>query len=454
MISRLLLWADDRFGTATFMHHALKKAFPDHWSFMLGEINMYAFIVLLATGTFLALWFVPSHNPVVYEGPYQLLRGVTMSQAYDSVLHICFAVNAGLLIRQIHHWAADIFVAGIVLHMGRIFFTGAFRNPRELNWIIGSLLLFAALFEGFTGYSLPDDLLSGMGLVIAVSILQSIPFIGAWAMFFLIGGAWPTEILTERLFITHVFIMPLLLIAGITVHLMILWRQKHTQFPGARRTEENVIGSPLFPGYTAKSLALQFGVIAMCCTLGAFVQINPVWIWGPYEASKAISPAQPDWYIGWLEGALRVSAPWAVHFPGHTIPSQFWPGFLLPMGIMAFLFAYPFAEAFVRRDHRPHHLLERPRDVPLRTALGAAFFAFMLVLFLAGSDDVQARYTHLALNDLVWIYRFLCFFGPAVTFWIAYRIADELRRKGGVKKTERLRIKRTAEGGYDEEPVA
>ena len=454
MIHRLLLWADDRFGTATFVHHALKKAFPDHWSFMLGEINLYAFIVLLATGTFLALWFVPGHADVVYEGPYQLLRGVKMSEAYDSVLHICFAVNAGLLIRQIHHWAANIFVAGIVVHMGRIFFTGAFRNPRELNWIIGSLLLFAALFEGFTGYSLPDDLLSGMGLVIAVSILKSIPFIGSWAMFFLTGGAWPSAILTERLFITHVFVMPLLLILGITVHLMILWRQKHTQFPAARRTEENVVGSPLFPQYTARSLALQFGVIAVCCALAAFVQINPVWIWGPYEADKAISPAQPDWYIGWLEGALRISPPWAIHFPGHMIPSPFWPGFVLPMGILLLLFAYPFVEAWIRRDRSPHHLLERPRDVPVRTAFGVAFFVFMLVLFLAGSDDVQARYIHLSLRDLVWTYRFLVFLGPAVAFWITYRLADELRLSGGVKRAERLRIKRTPEGGYDEEPVA
>ncbi len=453
MIQRLLLWADDRFGTGTFLHHALKKAFPDHWSFMLGEINMYAFIVLLATGTFLALWFVPGHANVVYEGPYAFLRGTRMSEAYDSVLHICFAVNAGLLIRQIHHWAANIFVAGIVVHMGRIFFTGAFRSPRELNWVIGVLLLFAAMFEGFTGYSMPDDLLSGIGLRIAVSILQSLPLIGTWATFFLIGGVWPTEILIQRLFVMHVFVVPMLITLGITVHLMILWRQKHTQFPGPRRTQENVVGSPLFPHYTAKSIALQMGVIAVCCTLGAFVQINPIWLWGPYQTWKAISPAQPDWYIGWLEGALRIGPRWAIHFPGHMIPSPFWPGIVLPFVIMLGLFAYPFAEALLRRDHKQHHLLDRPRDAPVRTGLGVAFFLFMLGLFLAGGDDVQARYLHLPINDMVWGYRFFCVVAPVVGFWIAYAMAAELKNRGGSHQAERVRLRRTPEGGYEEEPV-
>lgn len=452
MIERLLNWADERLGTATFVHHALRKAFPDHWSFMLGEINLYAFIVLLVTGTFLALWFVPSGNDVVYRGPYSLLQGRTMSEAYDSVLHICFNVNAGLLVRQIHHWAANIFLAGILLHMARIFFTGAFRNPRELNWIIGVMLLFAAMFEGFSGYSLPDDLLSGLGLRIAVSILESVPFIGTWAMFFLLGGPWPERILIQRLFVLHVFIVPALITAGITVHLMMLWRQKHTQFAGARRTEENVIGSPLFPLYTFKSLALQFGVIAVCCALGAWVQINPVWLWGPYQVDKAISPAQPDWYIGWLEGALRIAPPWAIHFPGHMIPSPFWPGFLLPMVVMGALVVYPFVEARFAKDYRAHHLLEHPRDNPGRTAIGAAFATFMIGLFLAGSDDVQSRYLHLPLNMLVWGYRIFCALAPLIAFWVAFAIAADLKKR--TPQADRVRIRRRAEGGYDEEPIA
>jgi ubiquinol-cytochrome c reductase cytochrome b subunit len=453
LIRRLLLWADDRFGTATFLHHAFKKAFPDHWSFMLGEINLYAFVVLVATGTFLAMFFVPAHTNVVYEGPYAFLRGTRMSEAYDSVLRICFEVNGGLLIRQIHHWAANIFVAGIIVHMCRIFFTGAFRNPRELNWIIGVLLFFAAMFEGFTGYSIPDDLLSGVGLRIAVSILQSVPFIGTWATFFLTGGVWPTEILIQRLFVTHVYIMPALIALGITVHLMIVWRQKHTQFPGPRRTEENVIGSPLFPQYTAKTTALQMGVVAVCCALGAFVQINPVWLWGPYQTWRVISPAQPDWYVGWLEGALRIGPRLAIHFPGHMIPSPFWPGVLLPLVAMVGLFLYPFVEARLRNDYQAHHLLDRPRDVPARTGFGVAMLVFAAGLFFAGSDDVQARYLHLPINDMVLGYRIYLVVAPVIAFWIAYSMAAGLKARGGTRIAERVRLARTAEGGYEEEPV-
>jgi ubiquinol-cytochrome c reductase cytochrome b subunit len=272
-------------------------------------------------------------------------------------------------------------------------------------------------------------------------------------MFFLIGGVWPTEILIQRLFVTHVFIVPALIALGITVHLMILWRQKHAQFPGPRRTEENVVGSPLFPHYTAKSIALQMGVIAVCCALGAFVQINPVWLWGPYQAWRAISPAQPDWYIGWLEGALRISPHWAIHFPGHMIPSAFWPGIVLPFAIMIALFAYPFVEAKLRGDRRAHNLLDRPRDMPVRTAIGAAGFVFMAGLLLAGSDDVQARYLHLPIDDMVLGYRIFCIAGPAIAFWIAYSIAAGLKSRGGTHMAERVRLKRTPEGGYEEEPI-
>ncbi len=453
MIRKLLNWIDDRAGTATFVHHALRKVFPDHWSFMLGELNLYAFVVLVATGTFLAMWFTPSTQETVYQGPYELLRGRTVSEAYDTVMHLSFAVNAGLLMRQIHHWAANIFIAGIVVHACRIFFTGAFRNPRELNWIIGTLLLFAALFEGFTGYSLPDDLLSGLGLRIALSILQSVPFVGEGLTYFVQGGVWPSAVLLQRFFITHVFLMPALIALGVTVHLMLIWRQKHTQFPGPRRIEENVVGSPLFPQFAFRSFALQACVIAVCCLLGAIVQINPVWLWGPYEPWKAIAPAQPDWYVGWLEGALRIFPPWGLHFFGRLLPAVFWPGLVLPLAIMGGLMIYPFAEALLLRDRKQHHLLDRPRDNPTRTAIGVSFLVFMAMLFFAGSTDLQTRYLHFNLYDLVWAYRIGAFFAPALAFFITYRIAWDLKIKGGVHEAERVRLTRRTDGGYEEEAV-
>ncbi|MGC2407512.1 MAG: cytochrome bc complex cytochrome b subunit [Candidatus Cybelea sp.] len=452
-IERFLLWLDDRLGTAHFVRHALRKAFPDHWSFMLGEINMYVFGVLVATGTFLALFFDPNASRVVYRGPYSLLDGVRMSHAYASALALSFEVNAGLLVRQIHHWAALIFVAGILVHMGRIFFTGAFRKPREINWIIGVLLFWLALFAGFTGYSLPDDLLSGIGLRIAVSVALSVPIVGTWLTFFLIGGAYPTAQLIPRLFVLHIYLVPAAIAALIVAHLIVVWRQKHSQFPGPGRTEHNVVGSPLVPRYAAKSVSLLLAVIAVLAALGALVQINPIWLWGPYDPWRAVSPAQPDWYIGWLEGALRMGPPWALHLWGHTVPSPFWPAVLLPGILFVLLLVWPWIDAALRKDRASHQLLDNPRDVPWRTALGVAILIFALGLTLAGSDDVQARYVHIPITTLTVFYRFFCLVGPVAGFGVAYLLASELRARGGVHKAPRVRLRRNARGGFEEEPL-
>jgi ubiquinol-cytochrome c reductase cytochrome b subunit len=453
MIERLALWFDDRLGTAHFVRKALRKAFPDHWSFMLGEINAYAFIVLVATGTFLALFFKPSALGTTYNGSYALLDGAKVSQAYASTLNLSFDVNAGLLVRQIHHWAALIFIAGIVVHMCRIFFTGAFRKPRELNWLIGVTLFVLALGEGFTGYSMPDDLLSGIGLRIADSVALAVPVIGSWISFLLVGGSFPSDPMIPRLFVTHVFIIPLLIAGLITVHLAIVWRQKHTQFPGPGRTERNVVGSPLFPRYAAKSLALFAAVIAVCCGLGAFVQINPIWLWGPYKPWHVFSPAQPDWYIGWLEGALRLGPPFAAHLFGDTIPAPFWSAVLVPVLLLLLVVFVPWIDAKLRNDGAPHHLLDFPRNVPARTASGVAFLTFVGSLTAAASDDVQSRYLHTSVDALVHVYQGICVLGTIVAFFITYVVAKELRQQGGVRRAPRERLLRSARGGYEEEIV-
>lgn len=452
-IERLLLWVDDRLGSAHFMRHALRKAFPDHWSFMLGEINLYAFVVLVGTGTFLAFFFDANSAKAIYHGPYRLLDGVPVSHAYRSVMALSFEVNLGLLVRQIHHWTALLFVAGIALHMGRIFFTGAFRKPREINWVIGYLLFWLAMFEGFTGYSLPDDLLSGIGLRIAVSVLQSVPVIGTWLTFLLIGGVYPAQQLLPRLLVAHIYLVPVAIGGLIAVHLAVVWRQKHSQFPGAGRTEQNVVGSPLIPRYAAKSLALMFAVIATVCALGALVQINPIWLWGPYNPWSASSPAQPDWYIGWLEGALRLGPAWAAHLWGHTIPSPFWPAVLLPALLFWFFLCWPWIDATIRRDRASHQLLDNPRDVPWRTAAGAAFVTFTIALVAAGSDDVQAKYLHVSIDAIVVFYRVACVIGPVIAFAAAYAMSNELRERRGVQRAPRVRLRRNLKGGFDEEPL-
>ncbi|HEY2475278.1 MAG TPA: cytochrome bc complex cytochrome b subunit [Candidatus Cybelea sp.] len=434
MLERTLLWVDDRLGTAHFIRHALRKAFPDHWSFMLGEINLYAFIVLVATGTFLALFFQPN-------------------RAYQSTVALSFEVNGGLLMRQVHHWTALIFVAGIAVHMGRIFFTGAFRKPREINWVVGVLLFWTAMLAGFTGYSLPDDLLSGTGLRIAVSVALAIPVIGTWLTFFLLGGNYPSAQLLPRLFVFHIYLLPAIIAALIALHLAIVWRQKHAQFPGPGKTGRNVVGSPLIPNYAAKSLPLALAVTAVVLALGALVQINPIWLYGPYQAWNVVSPAQPDWYIGWLEGALRMGLPFALHPFGHTIPSPFWPGIALPALLFVALLVWPWVDAAISRDRSAHQLLDNPRDVPWRTGLGVAVFLFALGLTLAGSDDVAARYVHVPVTSITLFYRIFCLVAPVVGFIVAFALASELRAQGGVQKAARVRLRRNARGGFDQEPL-
>src|SRR3954463_9674236 len=204
---------DDRFILAPWLRRTLNKVYPDHWSFLLGEIALYSFIVLLLSGTYLTFFFDASMREVVYDGGYDPLRGVSMSAAYDSTLDLSFDVRGGLFMRQLHHWAALLFVAAIVVHLLRIFFTGAFRRPRESNWLIGIVLLVLGLLEGFAGYSMPDDLLSGTGLRIASAIMLAIPIVGTWVYFAVFGGDYPGELIVGRLYIIHVLLIPGIILA-------------------------------------------------------------------------------------------------------------------------------------------------------------------------------------------------------------------------------------------------
>jgi ubiquinol-cytochrome c reductase cytochrome b subunit len=442
-------WLDRRVGAAKFAKKALDKVFPDHWSFMLGEIALYSFVVLVLTGLYLTFFFVPDARQVVYHGSYAPLRGLTMSEAYRSTLDLSFDVRAGLVMRQTHHWAALVFVGAIVAHLMRIFFTGAFRRPREINWIIGLLLLLLALGNGFTGYSLPDDLLSGTGLRIAYSIVLSIPVVGEWLASLAFGGEFPTKEIISRLFVVHVLIIPVAIATLLTVHLALLVRQKHTQFRGPGRTERNVVGSKLWPTFAAKTIGLFFAVFAMLTALGGLAQINPIWIYGPFDPVAVSSGSQPDWYIGWLEGALRLFPPWEIRAFGYEIPNPFFPGVLLPGIIFGLLFAWPFLEARFSRDHEEHNLLDRPRDRPLRTAIGVATLTFVLLLFFAGGDDVIAARFDLSVNNVVWAFRVLVIVVPPLVALITYRLGRELQardRQG--PEPPFVEVDRDESGGY------
>jgi ubiquinol-cytochrome c reductase cytochrome b subunit len=426
VIKRTARWLDDRLHGSHFARDALNKVFPDHWSFMFGEIALYAFVILVLTGTYLALFFHPSTQAVVYHGAYGPLNGATVSDAYASTLRLSFDVRAGLVIRQIHHWAAFVFIGAIVVHLCRVFFTGAFRRPREINWIIGVLLLIMGIFNGFTGYSLPDDLLSGTGLRIAYSIALSVPFVGTWIAFLIFGGEFPSNEILGRLFVSHVYIVPGAIIALISVHMAILWRQKHTQFPGPGRTETNVVGSKLWPSYAAKSAGLFFGLFAILAALGGLAQINPVWLYGPFEPSTVTSPAQPDWFLGWVEGAMRIFPAWEVHVAGHLIPNPFFPAVLMPTVTFGLLLVWPFVEKAFTHDDLDHQLLDRPRDRPFRTALGTFVLMFYVVLFLAASNDFIARVFEIPVGMVTGAFRVLLFVVPTICAWVVYHFMRAL----------------------------
>ncbi|MGY1594382.1 cytochrome bc complex cytochrome b subunit [Geodermatophilus sp. SYSU D00965] len=420
---------DDRLIVAGPLRRTLNKVFPDHWSFLLGEIALYAFVILLLTGTYLTFFFDASMREVVYEGSYAPLRGVEMSAAYESTLGLSFDVRGGLFIRQVHHWAALLFVAAIVVHLLRIFFTGAFRRPRETNWLIGVVLLILAIAEGFAGYSIPDDLLSGTGLRIMSAIILSIPVIGTWAHWAVFNGDYVGEFIVGRLYIAHVLLIPAIMLALIAVHLLVLVKQKHTQFPGPGRTEHNVVGNRLFPTFAGKATGLFFIVFGVCAALGGLVQINPVWLWGPYNPAQVSSASQPDWYVMFLDGTSRLFPAWDLNLPGnYTIPALFWPTVVVAGIIFTVLALYPMIERALTKDTASHHLLQRPRDVPVRTSLGVMALTFYVVLLLSGGNDVIADKFDISLNAMTWAGRIGIIILPPIAYVLTYRICLGLQQ--------------------------
>jgi ubiquinol-cytochrome c reductase cytochrome b subunit len=432
-LRRAIRWNEERVGAAKGIKGVFRYVFPDHWSFLLGEIALYSFIILVATGIYLALFYVPGDSQVIYHGPYALLDGEQMSEAYRSVLDISFSIPAGLLMRQVHHWAADVFIASIVLHLVRIFFTGAYRKPRDLNYFIGLTMLMLAILEGFAGYSLADDLLSGMGLAIAYSVAFSIPLIGAQLSYLVWGGPFPgSGQFLPRLEIVHVFLIPIVLIVLISLHLAMIVRQHHSQFPGPGRRERNVVGTPMWPAYALRSVGLLFAVAAVLVLIGGLIQINPIWQWGPFHPYLSENGAQPDWYIGWLIGALRLMPNFEPTIGGHTlVPNPFWGGALFPLFVFAVMFAWPALERRFTRDRRRHDLLDRPRDRPVRTAIGAAFLSWVVIVFAVGSTDRLFYRMHISYSAQIHFWRVGIWVLPIIVFFITRAACRALKRSEG-----------------------
>lgn len=418
---------DDRYTLSGGMRKQLNKVFPTHWSFLLGEIALYSFVVLLFSGVYLTLFFDPSMSKVIYDGAYAPLNGVEMSRAYETALQISFEVRGGLFIRQIHHWGALLFAVSIMAHMFRIFFTGAFRKPREANWVIGSILLLLSVAEGFMGYSLPDDLLSGVGLRIMSAIIIGLPIIGTWLHWIMFNGDFPGDMIIPRLYIAHVLILPALLLGLIAAHLALVWYQKHTQFPGAGRTENNVVGVRILPIFAVKSVSfglITFGFLAL---FAGIFQINAIWNLGPYNPAQVSAGSQPDIYMLWTDGAARVMPPWELYLGSYTIPAVFWVALLCGI-LVVLLFAYPFIEAKITGDNAHHNLLQRPRDVPVRSGLGAMALVFYTLLTLSGGNDLIAYHFQISLNVMTWVGRIGLIILPPIAYFVTYRICIGLQR--------------------------
>jgi ubiquinol-cytochrome c reductase cytochrome b subunit len=421
-------WLDDRLHAAGGIRKQLNKVFPTHWSFLLGEVALYSFIVLLLSGTYLALFFDPSMQEVEYQGSFVNLRGLEMSRAYESALNLSFDVRGGLFVRQVHHWAALLFMAAIVLHMFRVFFTGAFRKPRETNWVIGILLFMLGAIEGFAGYSLPDDLLSGAGLRIMSGLILSIPVIGTWVNWLLFRGEFPGHDVIPLLYTAHILLIPGILLALVGVHVGLVWYQKHTQFPGVMRTEKNVIGVRIMPFFALKGggfFAICVGVIAI---MGGVFQINPIWNFGPFNPAHISAGTVPDWYMGWTDGLIRLWPAWEVYLGNYMIPAAFFP-FMLGLPLLTGIAAvYPWIERKFTKDYAVHNLLQRPRDVPVRTSLGAMAITYFMVSLLSAANDVLADKFDISLNATTWMGRIGLLVLPPLAYAITYRLCLGLQR--------------------------
>ena len=431
---KLTNWAsnyiDERTSISGLVKELGRKIFPDHWSFMLGEVALYSFIVILLSGSFLTFFFQPSGAVVTYDGSYAPLKGIQMSTAMSSTLNISFDIRGGLLMRQVHHWAALLFVASIGLHMLRIYFTGAYRKPRELNWIIGFTLFVLALAEGFTGYSLPDDLLSGNGLRIIDGMVKGIPVVGTWISYLLFGSEFPGTAVIGRFYSLHILLLPAILVAALGIHLVLLVVNKHTQFAGPGRTEGNVVGVPIMPVFAAKAGGFFFIIFGVIMLTASFVTINPIWVYGPYDPSPISAGTQPDWYIGFADGALRlIPHGWEFMLGPYTVSMNILIPILVLVVFLVLVAAYPFFEAWVTGDKREHHMADRPRNAPTRTAIGAAGVTFYAVLWAAASSDLIATHFLVTIESVITVLQILFFVGPVVAYFVTKRICVGLQKK-------------------------
>ena len=428
----------------------LRRSQADHWSFLFSQIAVYSFVVALVTGVFLFIFFKPSMTGVVYHGSYHELSGVRMSEAYKSVLEISFDVRGGLLMRQIHHWAALTFVAAVCVQLLRLYFAAAFRRPRSLHWLIWVTLLLLGMAVGWTGTILPDDMLSSGSLDVLQGVLESIPVVGTHLMLGVFGGAAPGHRIIPRLYWLHV-LLPAAMVGLFVLRRRLVRRHGHPRFPGPAGS-----GRPgsLQNAPAAASLAVVFATCGVLALLGTLAQISPIWLYGPYQPGAISAGATPDWYMGFLDGALRIMPGWEIRVAGHPlILAVLVPGLIIPGVFFTLLAAYPLLERRLTGDQAVHHFLDRPRDAATRTAVGAAGITFYGLLWAAAANDQIAYHIGLDLYAVTWFFRIAVLAGPPLAYTLTQRICLGLTRRerdvaGHGRPTGRIVM--SPDGGFSE----
>jgi ubiquinol-cytochrome c reductase cytochrome b subunit len=439
-------------GPAGRLRRLRERAAPSHWTFLLAAVSAGCLVVLTITGIFLLFYYDPSNETVTYDGSYPLLRGAEVSKALNSTLHISFEVRGGLLMRQVHHWAALVLPASLMLHMLGIFFTGGFRRPRHWGWALLGVVFLLVLAGGWSGYALPDDTLSGTGLRIVEGITLAVPVIGTSLTGLLFGGAFPGQIITH-LFWLHVLVVPLALVCVVALRLRLVGKHRTVQFAGPGRNEDNIVGLPA-TGVAVRAAGLLLITMGVLFVMGGTLTVAPVWLYGPASSSDASAGSQPDWYTGFLDGALRLVPPgWEVTGFGGT-----WPlGVLVPqVAVAVFLLIvviYPFLEARFTGDRRRHHVLDRPRDAPNRTGIGVAGLVFFGTLWAAAGTDVIATVFHVAFETQVYMLRVTLVAGPVFAYVLTRQICLGLQARDREELDQGFEtgtLQRAPDGGYVE----
>jgi quinol---cytochrome-c reductase cytochrome b subunit len=379
------------------------RARPTRWTRLWGTVAAGCFAVLLVTGLLLLPGYDPSGQPAVYRGAYVPLRGLTVSRAYASTLHLSLEVPGGLLVRQAHHWAALLLPAALLLQLASTFFTGTFRRPRHWRWVLLVSILLLALTAGWSGYGLPDDNLSGTGLRIVEGTTLAIPVVGTWLTAALFGGELPGRII-ENLYAIHL-VTPLLL--------LLLAAVRH-------RSDRRVV--------TVQEAGLFFVTAGTVTLMAGTLTVAPVWRYGPSSTGNAYAGSQPDWYTAFLDGALRLVPPgWEVAVGDRTVTLAVLVP-LVAVGLCVGLLAlWPFVAERLTGDRADHLAPDRPRDTPVRTGFGAAGVTFYGVLWLAGSADVLATEFRVSFEGVIWVLRAVLLVGPLVAFLGAGTVCRTLR---------------------------